>query len=237
MFFALGIVNPFGPTLSFVAAVGDWEDGNVLPIVNVMLNPFAQSVEEVARLTVGSQWQPLQDLEPLIQLGFGSCPTLVLTSTRIPEQSRLFITTKILETFGDAVVGEHARVSAYFGDPVTRVSAELKDVSENLRSEQKQGAWKRFSRILKGASQQTTSPLSVVKATERLAQLILQPQHIWPELRALSFAWDGSIHKTGILKQLAASAFPKERFERFLLERVLPSVWLPGAESGRSRSK
>jgi len=78
VFFALGIVNPFGPTLSFVAAVGDWEEGNVLPIVNVMLNPFAQSVEEVARLTVGSKWQPLQDLESLIQLGFGSCPTFVI---------------------------------------------------------------------------------------------------------------------------------------------------------------
>jgi hypothetical protein len=114
------------------------------------------------------------------------------------------------------------------------VSAEMKDASGNLLSEQKQGAWKMFSTTLKGASRQTTT-LSVTEARERLAQSILQPERIWPELRALSFAWDGSIHKTGIPEQLAASAFPKERFEKFLLERVLPSLWLPDPERGPKR--
>ena len=73
-----------GPTFSFVAAVGEGEEGKVLPVVNVMLNPFSQSVEEVARFTVGAWWEPVNDLEPLIQLGFGSCPTLVLLSARNP---------------------------------------------------------------------------------------------------------------------------------------------------------
>src|SRR6267154_1284218 len=91
VFFALGIVNPVGPTFSFVAAVGDWEEGRVLPVVNVMLNPFSQSVEEVARIKVGATWAPVKDLAPLIQLGFGSCPTLVLLSARIPEVLRLSV--------------------------------------------------------------------------------------------------------------------------------------------------
>ena len=121
VFFALGIVNPAGPTFSFVAAVGDWQEGKVLPVVNVMLNPFSQSVEEVARLTVGATWEPMNDLEPLIELGFGSCPTLVLVSARIPEALRLSFTAKILETFGQRVVVVHERVSSHLGDPWTRV--------------------------------------------------------------------------------------------------------------------
>ena len=204
VFFALGIVNPMGPTFSFVAAVGEGEEGKVLPVVNVMLNPFSQSVEEVARFTVGAQWKPVNDLEPLIRLGFGSCPSLVLLSAEIPEESRLSFTTRVLEVFGQGAVAVHELVSSHFGDPWTRVSAEMER-----------------------ARRRTTSSLTQVEASNQLAQLVLQPQHMWPEVRAFLFAWSGSIHKTGIPKQMAAEAFPKERFEKFLVERVCPTLWLP----------
>ena len=204
VFFALGIVNPAGPTFSFVAAVGDWEEGKVLPVVNVMLNPFSQSVEEVARFTVGAGWEPVNDLEPLIQFGFGSCPSLILLSAEIPEESRLSFTTKVLEAFGQGVVVVHDLVRSHFGDPWTRVSAEMK-----------------------GARRRTTSALTQAEASKQLAQMLLQPEHVWPEMRALLFAWSGSINESGIPEQLAAEAFPKERFEKFLLERVCPTLWLP----------
>src|ERR1700739_2466483 len=123
VFFALGIINPFGPTFSFTAAIEDWEEGKVLPVVNVMLNPFSQSVEEVARIKIGATWAPLKDLEPLLQLGFGSCRTLVLLIARIPEALRLSFATKVHETFGQEVVDDHELVSSHFGDPWTRVSA------------------------------------------------------------------------------------------------------------------
>jgi hypothetical protein len=204
VFFALGIVNPVGPTFSFVAAVGDWEEGKVLPVVYVMLNPFSQFAEEVARITVGATWDPVNDLEPLIKLGFGSCPTLVLLSARIPEALRLSFTTKVLEAFGQKVVDYHELVSSHFGDPFSRVST-----------------------MMKGASQRTTSPLTQAEASRKLAELVLQPKHIWPELHAFLFAWNGSIHESGIPEQMAAEAFPKERFQKFLLERVCPTLWLP----------
>lgn len=204
VFFGLGIVNPAGPTFSFVAAVGEGEEGKVLPVVNVMLNPFSQSVEEVARFTVGARWKPVNDLEPLIQLGFGSCPTLVLLSAQISEESRLSFTAKVLEAFGRGAVVVHELVSSHFGDPWTRVSAEME-----------------------GARRRTTSSLTQAQASKQLAQLVLQPKHMWPEMRALLFAWNGAIHKTGIPEQLAAEAFPEDRFQKFLLERVCPTLWLP----------
>lgn len=231
VFFGLGIVNPMGPTFSFVAALGDWKEGNVMPVVKVMLNPFSQSVEEVARLKVGARWEPMHDLEPLIQLGFGSCPTLVLLSARIPEISRLPLATKILESFGNEVVANHDLVSSHFGDPWTRVSAEMKGAQTKALATEKQGAWRRFSAMMGAAQQRTESSIPEAEAGRRLAQLVLQPQHVWAELQALLFAWNGSIHKTGIPEQMAAGAFPEERFKKFLLELVCPSLWLPAETS------
>ena len=80
---------------------------------------------------------------------------------------------------------------------------------------------------MKGARRRTASPLAQAQASKQLAQLVLQPQHMWPEMRAFLFAWNGSIHKTGIPEQMAAEAFPKERFEKFLVEQVCPTLWLP----------
>jgi len=88
VFFALGIVNPFGPTLNFVGAVGKSTAGAVLPLVNVMLNPFSQTVAPVGWFTVGDRWSLEADFESLIHLGFGSCPTLLLLNASVPEQSR-----------------------------------------------------------------------------------------------------------------------------------------------------
>ena len=50
---------------------------------------------------------------------------------------------------------------------------------------------------------------------------------MWPELQALLFAWNASIHQPGLPEQMVAEAFPKERFTKFLLERACPTVWLP----------
>ena len=88
VFYALVIVNPFGPTLTFVASVGKSTLNAALSLVKVMLNPFSQTVEQVGRFTVGDTWIPQQGFEPLIALDYGSCPILVLASNQIQEESR-----------------------------------------------------------------------------------------------------------------------------------------------------
>jgi len=65
VFFATGIVNPFGPTLSVVAAAGEPAGGRELPVAEIMLNPFTQQVLQIGKMLVGSEWTPADDLKPL----------------------------------------------------------------------------------------------------------------------------------------------------------------------------
>ena len=122
IFYALVIVNPFGPTLTFVASVGKSATNATLPLVKVMLNPFSQTVEQVGRFTVGDTWIPQQDFEPLIALDYGSCPTLVLVSNQIQEESRRQVVHQIFERFEDDVIRVAASVKRHLGDPWSRVS-------------------------------------------------------------------------------------------------------------------
>jgi hypothetical protein len=104
IFYALGIVNPFGPTLTFVAAAGNPSPGTALPLVKVMLNPFSQTVEQVGRFKVGDTWNPMRDLEPLVELDYGSCPTLLFITNRVDAETRGQLAAKLLSSFGDEAV-------------------------------------------------------------------------------------------------------------------------------------
>ncbi len=204
VFFALGIVNPFGPTLSFVGAVGKSIPGAVLPLVNVMLNPFSQTVAQVGWFTVGDRWTPEADFEPLIRLGFGSCPTLLLLNSSVPEQAREPLAAQILATFNEDVVDMLVSVRSHFGDPWTRVSEAMRSGSGGLEDD-----------------------LDSDTAATQLAGLLLKPEHVWPEIRAFMYAWRGSIEKTGIKGALKDNAYGAPRFGEFFAQKVAPSVWLP----------
>jgi len=204
VFFALGIVNPHGPTLSFVAAVGSGEIGQRLPVVNVMLNPFLQRVDQVGWYTVANKWTPRRDLSELIGLGFGDCPTMVMVNKEIPETERLNFIAEILSQFPAQVMGVEASIENFFGNPTDRVSA-----------------------AMAGRLPESDGTQSVALAANKAAAYMVDPQHFWPELSALFYAWDGSINLSGIHNELKAAAFPYDRFKEFFSDYVAPSVYVP----------
>lgn len=203
IFYALIIVNPFGPTLTFVASVGKSTLNATLPLVKVMLNPFSQTVEQVGRFTVGDTWIPQQDFEPLIALDYGSCPTLVLASNQIHEESRRLVVHQIFERFEDDVVRVAASVKRHLGDPWSRVSEAMAGG---------------------GHGDEADDPES---AAAYLAEVVTSEVHVKPELQALFYAWAGSIEKTGISGHMKDTALSSEEFKRFFFEKIFPAVWLP----------
>jgi hypothetical protein len=78
-----GIVNPMGPTLTTVLALGSLKGGHKLPVIRVMLNPFSQEAEALGELALGGKWKPAAVIRPLLGLPFGSCPTVLLPSVHL----------------------------------------------------------------------------------------------------------------------------------------------------------
>ena len=203
VFYALAIINPYGPTLTFVASIGKSTVNSTLPLVKVMLNPFSQTVEQVGRFTVGDTWIPEQDFEPLIALDYGSCPTLVLASNEIQEESRRQVVHQIFERFDGDVVRVAASVKRHLGDPWTRVSEAMNG----------------------GGGGNACDDLE--SAATYLTDVVTTEVHVKPELQALFYAWAGSIEKTGISGNIKDTALSAEEFKRFFFEKIFPAVWLP----------
>ncbi len=206
IFFAVGIVNPYGPTLSLVAAAGMPAEGIKLPVIEIMLNPFSQRVLQIGSMLVGSEWPPANDLAPLILRDYGSCPTMVLISNQVTDTARFDLVTQILESYGDQVKAVRQSVRTHFGDPWTRVSEEMRGIKHASDDE------------------------SVGDAARDLASLLLSSKHFKPEFQAFAAAWHGSIESTGINDQMKLSAMNSEAFKSFFFEKVLPSVWVPEIE-------
>lgn len=117
--FALGIVNPFGPTLNFVALAGK---GATRDIIHAMLNPFLCTVVKIGTFSTGDEWNPVIDFEKLYQLDLGSCPTIILLHKGLTSADRRTIGQKLLQQFSDAPVTV-GRVRQFFGDPWARLGA------------------------------------------------------------------------------------------------------------------
>jgi len=206
VFFATGIVNPFGPTLSVVAAAGEPSEGRELPVVEIMLNPFTQQVLQIGKMLVGSEWAPTDDLKPLIQRDYGGCPTMVLISNQVTDSVRFDLATQILETHGDRVRGVKEAVKAHFADPWTRVLEEMR------------------------GAEYDTDTRSLPEVVQELASLLLTSGHFKAEFQAFAAAWHGSIENTGLSDQMKFSAMGSEQFKEFFFARVLPAVWVPEIE-------
>lgn len=203
VFYALGIVNPFGPTLTVVAAAGKPTPGTALPLVKVTLNPFSQTAEQVGRFKVGETWNPLRDLEPLVELDYGSCPTLLFITNQVDTETRDQLAAKLLASFEDEAVEVWRSVERHYSDP-----------------------WSRVSESMSGGSGDRDG-MDPQDAAEHLAGAVSDPQHVRPELQAFFYAWKGSIEETGIGKRMRGLAMEVEEFKEFFFDRVVPGVWLP----------
>lgn len=215
VFFALGIVNPSGPTLSFVAAVGSGKVGDRLPVVNVMLNPFSQRVDQVGWYNVAEKWNPRVDLEDLIGLEFGDCPTIVMVSKDIQDIDRVSFISEILSRFPAQVQGVEASIKAFYGNPTDRVSA-----------------------AMSGKLPEADLTQSIAIASNALAVAMVNSQHFWREISAFFYAWDGSINLTGIHRDLKDAAFSVDRLKSYFFDYLYPSLYFPpDIEQGNQASQ
>ena len=196
---AAGIVNPFGPTLSVLAVDGYFPlaDGRI-PLIEMMLNPFAQSCTIVGTVDMGDNWTPLYDLQPFTSLPLRSCPTLLLPSQFMAPDTVESLYADLLMTFdhGDRVLSS---VRQYPGDPWTRIQAEIDD---SLSGETSGSPF--------APPKSGTSRLNRSEATE-LARTQLAPENLRPEVLAFLDAWRGSVEF-----QAAAGASTAMPFDRFL---------------------
>lgn len=210
IFFALGIVNPYGPTLTYVAAIGEPKLGVSRQLVSVLLNPFSQDYKQIGRFTIGDDLTP-QILDPLYKLTIGDCPSLILLSGNSNEQLRALRSEQILSTFDRKDVDRLcAWIEDYFGNPWDRIRAVM-DEKKAPESEQ-----------------------SSVSSLKRLSYINTKTEHVWQELQALFYAWDGSINQAQISESLKRSAFPKDKFKHHFTERLLPSLWVPAPPADSS---
>lgn len=202
-----GIVNPFGPTLNALVLAGDAAPGRTLPVLRVMLNPFAQRIWVVGETEAGEKRLPSEGLLSLPGLRDGSCPSLLMPSRELSPAESLALHAQFLRGFGDAR-GVLERVRRWLGDPIGRVGEEV-DNAEDLLEE-------------------TAAPLEEGEA-EELAGLLLSPRHARPEMGAFCVAWKGSIdfaRENGNL-DLAGRALPLEGFLT-AFGRVTSGCALPG---------
>ena len=208
IFFATVIVNPFGPTVTVVGAVGVHRIGNTVPVAMITLNPFSQSVQQIGRFRYGETWNPPQIIERILPFLAGSCPSLVLVNSEYGPENRKQRLERIFASFRSDVVTVAARVQRHRGDPWARVS-------EEMAGDEPKGAF-----------------MEVEEAASYLAGQCQSVEHVKPEFQALLYAWHGAIEETGLTEAFKETAWPVEQFRAFLIKRLMVSLWLPEEEVG-----
>ena len=189
-----GIVNPMGPTLTAVVALGSLGADKRLPVIHMILNPFSQEAWEVGELALGKSWTISEVIPAVFSLPFGSCPTLLLSSGHLNATDRLRLHAEFLRGFPGAnrvLTG----VRRYLGKPFERVSSEMN-----------------------GPASGGSEPLNDTEASE-LAELLSSEQHWKQEVVAFFYAWDGAIdfQRTRGMPALAATAMSSDTFKRLFL--------------------
>jgi hypothetical protein len=192
------IVNPMGPTLTFLATVGRAPERS---LIYAMLNPFRSEVKQIGTFIEGDNWFPDQAFADLSLYLSGCCPTLVLTSASLDAETRARVTENVFAHFDDAE-GMIERVRHFFGNPMDRVSHSM------------------------GIDVPAPGPLPPEIRHAEWNEIVSDTRHIWPELRAFMVAWDGSINKTLISDEMKYGALKTERM-RSILVPMLGTVWMP----------
>jgi hypothetical protein len=193
--FALGIVNPMGPTMNVLVANGFGSVGERRALLHLMLNPFSQSSYEVGVVTFGETSPSLPDLRAFFSLPFGACPTLLIPGALYSDEFAQNLFVELLQSFDD---GHQAwdKLRHFPGDPWKRVENEMAGLPDFIA--------KSLKRI---ETQKQPRRLTITEAGE-FAQLQLNPKNLDEEFKAFMFAWEGSINFSG----LGLIAMSKERF-------------------------
>lgn len=205
-----GIINPFGPTLTLLAARGRLDVGEEAKVFHVVLNPFRQVITEVgiARISA-SDWTPAVELEPFFALPFGGCPTLLLPNAGYSEEQAIELHAKFLSTFENGSAVLHG-VREHPGDPWQRVQHEIDNCVP---------------------PRAPTRPQEALLAEEarELATYLLDPSNLMAEFYAFRDAWHGSVQfqaREGS-PELAAEALQGPRFA-LIMALLMASCRMPG---------
>jgi len=193
--FALGIINPMGPTMSALVANGFGSVGERRALLHLMLNPFSQSCYEVGVVTFGETSPSLPDLRAFFSLPFGACPTLLMPGALYSDEFAHNLFVELLQSFDD---GHQAwdKLRHFPGDPWKRVENEMAELPDFI------------AKSLKGIETQKQPRRLTTTEAREFAQLQLNPKNLDEEFKAFMYAWEGSIDFCG----RGLSAMSKERF-------------------------
>jgi hypothetical protein len=205
-----GIINPFGPTITAFVIAGDLEASARLPIVRLVLHPFQPSVESVGEVTLGEAGGfPSAAIRPILSLISGSCPTLMLCHRGLPGDFVVQLYSDCLGRFPDRGVVLD-RVREYYGDPWSRVSAEV------------QSGIERIARRTQAATHDSAPRPLDAGSSDELAELLMSDEHTGPELQACADAWRGAIEN----RPTDRSAVSLQAFQR-IFAHVASNCRLP----------
>lgn len=202
-FLVAGIVNPYGPTLTAIGSSGDPANGR-MPVLRVMLNPFAQSVSEIGTVDFSSDSDPILAFRDLHLLGWGSCPTLIFHWNALSGDQAEQVLADWLATFPDA----HSvwkSVRDHPNDPWTRVKNDIDRAFANL------------------GSPAPEVPLARHEAFA-FAEVMASHDHAIEEFRAWIASWNGAIEHTSPV--LASTALPYGKCQTYI-EHILSACKMP----------
>ena len=208
--FVGGIFNPNGPTLLAILAVGTLAPRAVVPVVSLLLNPFAQEMNSIGELSIGDLLDPAAVAEELIGEPLGSAPSFVLPWSAVAPNRRI-------DVYGRWLCRHpHARslltdVTRHLGDPWARASAAM------------DRAWAAPDSSAIGRESEGDAPLTQAEG-RRLATLLMSERHLKPELRAFWTAWRGSIEQNQLPRSLAESALPLDAMAP-IFRKVTSACW------------
>ncbi len=127
--FAIGIVNPMGPTLNALVADGLGAVGERRALLHLMLNPFSQSCYEVGSVVLGETPPSLRDLQAFFSLPLGACPTLLMPSALYSAECAQEFFTQLLQSFDDGTEAWE-KVRRFPGDPWKRIQNEMEGLPD-----------------------------------------------------------------------------------------------------------
>jgi hypothetical protein len=164
-----GVVDLSRPSLAVVGLEGE-PDASGFHLVRMVLSPFSRSVQEVGTVPSSACRPTAEDLAPLLGLGWGDRPTLLLPPALLPLEGSGSIYARLLGSLDEGYPLLQA-VRRHPADPIGRL--------RDARPPRNDGR-----------------PLAVDEARE-LADLLLDPVVYDRELTAFIGAWDGSVRKRG----------------------------------------
>lgn len=194
-----GIVNPFGPTLTLLAIIGDIDLEGPFPLIYLMLNPFTQKAEIVGEVLIEIQIFSPSGLQPLLDFPFGSCPTLLFPSGYTCKDENIVVFSKFLRRFSEAR-NVFDSVKKYPGDPWGRIKEDIQKLPRYIADH------------INGQNTEKCEQLSEEESIE-FATILLSEEHASQEIAAFIAAWTGAIERQA--KNSGGIILPAMDMEKF----------------------